>query len=190
MDSPQVLIRYAAPPDAEALAKFFDDELAGRKKNKKTIGSGDFFVPRQRCCDFVRNRPCWLAISDGKIIGVAVKNLKSNVLIHLLVAWDWRGKGIGARLLNTINPDVIRSKTDQQAGNPKTFYEKMGYRSSGIMTGRKGNIEMMTRGFPARDAKGQGGPDTGSAPVEAPDPEAPSRTDQKTTAKIPPKDPT
>ena len=62
--------------------------------------------------------------SEIKEVPYKVVKGKNNVLIHLLIDAKYRGKGIGKKILKKLNPDIIRSKSDQQTGDPKQFYEK------------------------------------------------------------------
>ena len=67
-------------------------------------------------------------------------------MIHLLIAADQRGKGIGKEMLRQLNPDIIRSKSDQMTGNPASFYEKNGYvLCNTIQVGKKRNIDLMMK---------------------------------------------
>jgi len=88
----------------------------------------------------------FLAFDKKKLVGWAVKRLKTNVLFHLLIDPDYRGMGIGAKLLEILKPDIVRSKSDQMTGDPAAFYEKNGYvTASKTFVGKKRNIQFMAR---------------------------------------------
>lgn len=142
----EIEYRRARKSDLYDIQKFVDFWLSGRAKSQGIKNSGnDYFVTINQHKSYLRNYIVYLALENKKIIGWGVKE-RSNVLIHLLIAADKRGLGIGAKLLKLLNPDVIRSKSDQQTGDPASFYEKYGYmRISDIKIGRKENIEFMVK---------------------------------------------
>ena len=89
------------------------------------------FVPRYFC--------------ERVIVGWAVKTNR-NILIHLLVAVPFRGKGIGGELLRRLEPEIVRSKMDQKSGDPADFYMKQGYyKLSCERLGKKDNIELFAK---------------------------------------------
>ncbi len=138
--------RRARESDLPAIISFVDFWLAGRGLADGVRGSAhDYFVPAGRHLKFVTKYTTLIALLDNCIIGWAVKS-HLGVLIHLLVAGTFRHQGIGSQMLKLMNPDTIRSKTDQAAGDPAQFYEDHGYtRSPNPPQGKKRNIELFER---------------------------------------------
>lgn len=129
--------------DFDNVSNFVDKWLSGRAI--KEGGGNDYFVTKNQHKSYFKNCHVWIALDNNKIIGWAVKE-KSNVLIHLLIDANYRGFGIGSELMKKLNPDIIRSKSDQMTGNPKIFYEKLGYKTiSQNKVGKKNNIDLMTK---------------------------------------------
>jgi len=86
-----------------------------------------------------------LAFYQGVLVGWAVTTHK-DVLIHLLVAGTFRSAGIGTKLLELMDPETVRSKMDQTAGNPADWYRKRGYaQSPNPPQGKKHNIELFAK---------------------------------------------
>lgn len=136
--------------DLPAISAFVDFWLAGRGLADDIPGSAhDYFVPAGRHIKYVTKYTTLIALVENCIIGWAVKT-HLGVLIHLLVAGTFRHQGIGSKMLKLMDPETIRSKTDQAAGNPAQFYEDRGYASStNPPQGKKHNIQLFTkdRGF-------------------------------------------
>ena len=142
----QVEYRQARESDLPAIIAFVDFWLAGRGLADQVPGSAhDYFVPAGRHLKFVRKYFTLLAFYEGGLVGWAVKTHK-GVLIHLLVAGTFRHCGIGSKMLELMDPDILRSKMDQSAGDPADFYRKHGYaRTSSKRQGKKHNIELFER---------------------------------------------
>ena len=142
------LIKYrrASMKDLQNIRKFVDFWLSGRAMNKGIKNAGnDYFVSIGQQKSYLKNCIVLLAHYKNKIVGWAVKE-RTNVLIHLLVAADCRGMGIGKEMMSQLKPDIIRSKSDQQTGDPAPFYEMLGYkRISDVKVGKKKNIEFMSK---------------------------------------------
>jgi hypothetical protein len=139
----EIIIRKVTVEDFENVCNFVDKWLSGRAIAEG--GGNDYFVSKEQHKSYFKNCHVLIALDNNKIIGWGVKE-KSGVLIHLLVAGDYRGKGIGGMILKELNPQIIRSKSDQQTGDPKEFYMKYGYKSfSANKVGKKSNIELMTK---------------------------------------------
>ena len=139
----EIKYRKAEVKDFDNVCKFVDKWLSGRAL--KEGGGNDYFVTKNQHKAYFKNCVVYVAIDKDEIVGWGVKG-RNNVLNHLLVNAHYRGKGIGTELLNIIKPDIIRSKSDQQTGNPKDFYEKHGYKSViKDYVGKKNNIELMTK---------------------------------------------
>jgi N-acetylglutamate synthase-like GNAT family acetyltransferase len=145
-DTQTIKYRRATTKDLKAVQIFVDDWLSGRAKRRGLPGAGnDYFVSRAQHEVYLRSCVVYVAEICDEIVGWAVKE-RSNVLIHLLVDGRFRGRGIGCQLLTRLNPDVIRSKSDQSTGNPAAFYEKHGYtRVSHRQVGKKRNIDLMVK---------------------------------------------
>lgn len=138
--------RRARESDLPAIIAFVDFWLAGRGLADQVPGSAhDYFVPAGRHLKFVTRYTTIIALVENCIIGWAVKTHK-GVLIHLLVAGTLRHQGIGSKMLELMNPDTVRSKMDQAAGNPAEFYAKHGFERSPIPAqGKKHNIELFEK---------------------------------------------
>lgn len=138
--------RIATEADLPAIIAFVDFWLAGRGLADGIPGSAhDYFVPAGRHTKFVTKYVTLIALLDNCIIGWSVKT-HLGILIHLLVAGTFRHRGIGSELLRRQNPESIRSKMDQTAGDPAKFYEIRGYTKSAMPAqGKKQNIEVFTK---------------------------------------------
>jgi len=146
---PKIKYRPATESDIPAIVAFVDFWLKGEGLAAKIPGSAhDFFVPAGRHPKYVTKYITLLALLENCIIGWAVKT-HQGVLIHLLVAGTFRDSGIGSEMLKLMDPETIRSKMDQSAGDPAEFYGKQGYvKTSAEPTGKKHNIELFKK---ARD---------------------------------------
>lgn len=135
-DHKMLTYRRAVLGDLKELCKFTDWWLAGRGKRQGVTGAVDdcFITPgqhRKYICRYLT----WVCCDGYKIVGWAVVE-RSDTMIHLLVASNYRGKGIGTMLLSYLSPRFIRSKLDQSSGNPIGFYEKLGYRKVATVKSR------------------------------------------------------
>ena len=147
MPDKKIVYRRATRKDLPDIRKFVDYWLSGRAKAKGIKNAGnDYFVTYNQHRSYIKNCYVWLALDNNLIVGWGVKQ-KNNVMIHLLVDANYRGRGIGAKMLELMNPDIIRSKSDQMTGDPATFYEKHGYMkiSQKTMVGKKRNIDLMVK---------------------------------------------
>lgn len=142
---PEIKYRVATESDIPQIVAFVDFWLKGEGLAAKIPGSAhDYFVPAGRHPKFVTKYITLLALLENDIIGWAVKTHK-GVLIHLLVAGTFRNEGIGSKMLKLMDPDQIRSKMDQSAGDPADFYHKLGYvKTSTEPAGKKHNIEVFS----------------------------------------------
>ena len=142
----KIIIRRVVKSDFENVRKFVDKWLSGHGPAELRKGGGnDYFVSKQQHRDYFKNCSVYIALDNDNVIGRGVKE-KTNILIHLLIDANYRGRGIGQKMMKIINPDIIRSKSDQSTGDPKKFYEKLGYKSvTPGKTGRKKNIELLTK---------------------------------------------
>lgn len=140
-----MLIRKATKEDLPAIIHFVDYWLSGRGKSMGELLAGDdyFISPRQHA-KYLNHYDVALCFFQRTLVGWAVKQ-KQQTLIHLLVAADFRGRGIGFELLKELDPRIIRCKTDQSTGDPTSFFQKQGYkRLSNIKIGRRRQIQLLT----------------------------------------------
>lgn len=115
-------------------------------------------------CPLPQGRDAYVAVVEGKIAGIAVvreKFLLGDYLELLGVALWARGKGIGGRLLDHIEPlvfgrtrNLFACVSDFNTG-ARAFYKKHGYQEIGPMPNFliPGSAEMLLRktAGPARD---------------------------------------
>ena len=140
-----MVIRKATKENLPAIISFVDYWLAGRGKCQgETLAGNDYFVSPRQHRKYLNHYDVILAWDRSKIVGWAVKQ-HQETLIHLLVAGTHRGQKIGEKLLKALGPRIIRCKTDQQTGDPTSFFEKHGYkRLSNIKIGRRRQISLLT----------------------------------------------
>lgn len=140
-----ITYRKALKSDLPAICKFVDYWLSGRaKKHWLTLAGNDYFISPRQHTKYLNHYTIILALSDDLLVGWAVKQ-HQQTLIHLLVAADYRGQGIGQQLIKHLNPRIVRCKTDQQTGDPTSFFKKLGYKPlSNIKIGRQRNISLLT----------------------------------------------
>lgn len=138
-----ITYRPANGDDLPNICKFVDFWLSGGAKRLHIPGGGkDYFIPKGQQIGYLKYKTTYLATFDDKIIAWAVKS-KNKTLIHLLVTPKYRGKGIGGHLLNILNPEFVRSKSDQSTGDPLKFYQKHGFEVVEAKTGKHSNIDIM-----------------------------------------------
>jgi len=152
-----MLMRQANIVDIVNLCKFTDYWLAGRGMAKGAPGAvNDTFISPGQHRKYIEKYEVWLCIENNAIVGWAVKE-NQDVLIHMLVAGDLRGRGIGTKLMQVIKPRFVRSKLDQTSGDPIEFYRKMGFKKidtvrsrstfliDKLRPNRKKNIDILER---------------------------------------------
>lgn len=145
MPDTKIIYRRATIADLDNIQIFVDYWLSGRALRDNKNGGNDYFVSKGQHKSYLKNSHVLIAVEEGKIVGWAVKG-RNDVMIHLLIAGDCRGKGVGTELLKRLNPSVIRSKSDQQTGDPFSFYKKHGYkRASSVKVGKNDNIELLSK---------------------------------------------
>lgn len=128
----QVVVRRALPSDFEPLAFFFDTALRR-----------DYFIRRRQLREILdgRHHQLYVAELDHVLVGAAVTTRGSD-LINVLVHPAYRGVGIGKALVRESRATFVRAKLDMRAGDPRGFYEALGFESTG-QRNEKGNIEFM-----------------------------------------------
>lgn len=138
-------IRKATHRDLPTIIHFVDYWLAGRGKCQgENLASNDYFVSPRQHRKYLNQYDVVIAIHKNKVVGWSVKQ-HQQTLIHLLIDGNFRGKGIGEKLLKFLDPRIIRCKTDQQTGDPTSFFEKQGYsKLSNIKIGRRRQIQLLT----------------------------------------------
>lgn len=138
-----ITYRPATASDLPNICKFVDFWLSGGAKRLHIPGGGkDYFVPKGQQIGYLKYKTTYLATFYNEIIGWAVKS-KNKTLIHLLVTPEYRGKGIGGHLLKILDPEFVRSKSDQSTGDPRAFYEKHGYTVTEAGQGKNKNIDIL-----------------------------------------------
>jgi len=144
--TPEITYRTAEKSDTDAIVTFVDYWLSGGAKHDLAPGGGqDYFVPRARHEGFLKKHHVLIALDGNHIVGWAVTTPK-NSLIHLLVAGDCRGQGVGQEMLARLNPQLVRSKIDQTTGDPTEFYLQRGYQlTAQPIAGAKHNIRLLEK---------------------------------------------
>jgi len=145
-NDPTIIYRPAEQSDTDAIVYFVDYWLSGGAKHDLAPGGGqDYFVPRARHEGFLKKHHVLIALDGNHIVGWAVTTQKHS-LIHLLVAGDCRGQGVGQEMLARLNPQLVRSKIDQTTGDPTEFYLQRGYQlTAQPIAGAKDNIRLLEK---------------------------------------------
>lgn len=126
--------RAATIKDLPMISKFVDYWIAGRGKKKNAPGAtNDYFITKGMHTRFIEKYHTWLMFFKGCLVGWAVIH-PSDQLIQFLIAGTHRNHGLGSVFIREIKPYSIRSRSNQQSGNPNKFYEKNGYKFSHSVT--------------------------------------------------------
>lgn len=127
-------IRPAVRSDRTAIQFFCD-----------AILRNDYFVRRGQLKEMLAGRfhQVWVAEIDRVLVGIAVTT-RGTRLVNALVHPAYRGLGVGRALVEASGAVEVRAKIDMRSGDPRGFYEAMGFRGTGERNG-KGNIEVMRR---------------------------------------------
>lgn len=127
-------LRRAGADDLPALEFFFDAVLRR-----------DYFLRRGQLADILRGRHHRVDIAeiDGVLVGVAITT-RGCSLVNALVHPAYRGLGIGRALVHSSGAQKVRAKLDMSSGDPRPFYERLGFVATGQRNG-KGNIELMQK---------------------------------------------
>jgi ribosomal protein S18 acetylase RimI-like enzyme len=120
------------PGDLVPLTFFFD-----------TLLRRDYFIRRGQLEEILRgpHHQLYVAEMDGILVGAAVTTGGSH-LVNILVHPAYRRLGIGEALVRASGAQSVSVKLDMSAGDPRGFYEALGFERSGRRNG-KGNIELM-----------------------------------------------
>ncbi|MCG3127297.1 MAG: hypothetical protein CHACPFDD_02155 [Phycisphaerae bacterium] len=127
-------VRPAGRTDLTPLQFFFDTALRR-----------DYFIRRGQLEEILTDRyhRVYVAEIDQVLVGVAITTCESR-LVNALVHPAYRGLGIGRALVEQSGAAEVRAKTDMSSGDPRPFYESIGFKPTGRTNG-KGNIEVMQR---------------------------------------------
>lgn len=105
----------------------------------------DYFMPRRQLRELLArpNSDTWVIVIGGEVVGLAV--VWGNLRLHnLLLDAAWRGRGLGGVVVEALGVGEVRAKTNMSTGDPRGFYEKLGFKETGI-AGKTGTIRVMTR---------------------------------------------
>jgi len=123
----EIETRKAEIKDLKAICHFTDFWLAGRGKRVDAPGAvDDYFISQSQHLKYIEKYTTTIAVQNKAVIAWAVVQL-DGTMIHFLIAGDYRGQGLGTKMLKKLNPPKIRSKSNQSSGNPTPFYESRGY---------------------------------------------------------------
>jgi GNAT superfamily N-acetyltransferase len=119
-----ISIRRATPTDAFETATVFSATLKSMAFFPKlhTDEEDRAFVRR-----FIESAETWVAVSDGRVIGLA--RLEGDWLSHLYVDPFWHDRGVGTLLLQRVKaqrPDGFQLWAFQINSGARRFYERHG----------------------------------------------------------------
>ncbi|MDX2199255.1 MAG: GNAT family N-acetyltransferase [Phycisphaerae bacterium] len=142
----ELRMRRATIVDREPIRFFFDTALRR-----------DYFVRRGQLDDLLLGRyhDVFVAELGGVLVGIAIKT-QGTRLVNVLIHPAYRGLRIGQALIEATGATEVRAKIDMSSGDPRGFYEGLGFQSTGQFN-EKGNIELMRRGGPPANAGQPGG---------------------------------
>jgi len=125
-------VRPAGRGDLVPLNFFFD-----------TLLRRDYFLRRGQLEDLVagKHHQVFVAEIDTVLVGVAITTRGAR-LVNALVHPAYRGLGIGKQLLSYSGATEARAKLDMSTGDPREFYRRVGFTSTGVRNS-KGNIEIL-----------------------------------------------
>lgn len=122
-----LIYRDATLDDLKAVSCFTDFWLSGRGKRLGISGAvDDCFISPSQHKKYICKYRTLICFCEVALVGWAVVE-PSGTLIHMLVSGYHRGKGIGKQMMRILLPKYVRSKLDQSSGDPRSFYEKLGY---------------------------------------------------------------
>ncbi|MEU8516031.1 GNAT family N-acetyltransferase [Kitasatospora sp. NPDC048722] len=127
MTNDQPVIRRADAADAEAVAEVwlrsYDAALPTVRRPRPDDQVRTWFVEK-----IVPTRETWVAVADGAVVGMMV--LHDGDLDQLYLAPEWRGRGIGDRLVEVAKercPEGLELWTFQVNTPAQRFYERHGF---------------------------------------------------------------
>lgn len=125
-------VRRASQRDVAALTFFFDAFLRR-----------DYFLRRGQLADMIagRHHEVWIAEVDCVLVGIAITTARTT-LVNVLVHPAYRRMGVGRALVAAARPERVRAKIDMSTGDPREFYERLGFRATGRRNER-GTVELM-----------------------------------------------
>jgi len=118
MKTSGLTIRRASFDEWRSIVKFIDTHLHNMYHDPG-------FLPSGMIRDKIGRQQVIVAESDVGILGIAVTN--GETLWNLVVHKEHRNKGIGSKILKSIDPKFVRIKCSGGFPNPTDFYEKNGY---------------------------------------------------------------
>ena len=128
----ELAVRRAEASDEIPLGFFFD-----------TVLRKDYFVRRGQLNDILNGKyhQVHVAEIDTVLVGVAITTRGSR-LVNALVHPAYRGLGIGRELVRASGATEVRAKIDMSSGDPRGFYESLGFSRTGEFNDKR-NIEVM-----------------------------------------------
>ena len=138
----RLTVRPAQPSDLVPLTFFFD-----------TVLRRDYFIRRGQLEEILRgpHHRVFVAEIDAVLVGVAILTAGAR-LVNALVHPAYRGLGVGRALVRQSGTTEVRAKLDMSTGDPRGFYEALGFEATGERND-KGNIELMQRASAAGAAR-------------------------------------
>jgi GNAT superfamily N-acetyltransferase len=127
--SDEVIIRRATDDDAEATANMWLRSYTVALPTVRLVHSDEEVRAWFRGV-VIPQHDTWIADAAGAIVGVLV--LKGQFVEQLYLDPDWRGRGIGDRMValaKTHRPDGLELWTFQVNGPAQRFYERHGFRA-------------------------------------------------------------
>jgi GNAT superfamily N-acetyltransferase len=128
----RLTVRRARPSDLVPLGFFFDALLRR-----------DYFLRRGQLQAMLasEHHEVYVAELDTILVGAAITT-RGTQLVNTLVHPAYRRLGIGRALVEQSGAESVRAKLDMSAGDPRQFYEALGFEATGRRNG-KGNIELL-----------------------------------------------
>lgn len=127
-------VREAVPSDGPALTFFFD-----------AILRRDYFLKRGQLDDMLADDRHHVLVAEIDVVLVGVAILTAGTrLVNVLVHPAYRGLGIGHEIVKQSGAREVRAKLDVSTGDPRGFYEQLGFRRTGEFNVKR-NIELLRR---------------------------------------------
>jgi ribosomal protein S18 acetylase RimI-like enzyme len=125
-------VRPALRGDLVPLTFFFD-----------TLLRDDYFLRRGQLREILEGPHHELLVAelDSILVGAAITT-RGSQLVNVLVHPTYRGLGVGRALVRRSGAASVRVKRDMSTGDPRGFYESLGFETTGDRNA-KGNIELM-----------------------------------------------